>query len=102
MIRRILNKTRLLPWLKQRMTIRRINQIRQIEEQQVISQYPFSCNSPLTNEEKKKVQDLWGQVVPVTSFKEFEMFKKMYGFDERFFDSSTLRITTLMLNGRFS
>ena len=84
------------------MTTRRINQIRQIEEHQVISQYPSSCNSPLTNEEKRKVQDLWGQVVPVTSLKEFEMFKKMYGFDERFFDSSTLRITTLMLNGRFS
>lgn len=66
------------------MTTRRINQIRQIEEQRVISQYPSSCNSPLTYEEKRKVHDLWGQVVPVTSFKEFEMFKKMYGFDERF------------------
>lgn len=74
----------MLPWLKQRRTTGRINQIRHIEELQVVSQYPSSCNSPLTKEEKDKVQALWGQVVPVTSFKEFEMFKHQYGFDERF------------------
>lgn len=84
MIHNILNKVGILPWIIRRRTAKRISQIRDIEERQVISQYPASCNSPLTEEEKKEVKDLWGQVVPVTSYKEFEMFKHIYGFDARF------------------
>jgi len=57
-----------------------------IEERLVVCNYPSSCNEPLTDKEKKQVENMWGGIVklPITSFKEYEMFKHIYGFDARF------------------
>ncbi len=63
---------------------RRICSERKREEYYVISNYSSEKTSTLTDEEKQQVDELWGGLVPITSYKEFEMFKFIHGFDARF------------------
>lgn len=63
---------------------RRIDAERAREELAVVSQYPEGAAVPLTEDERRQVAALWGQLTPVTSWKEYGLFKRMYGFDARF------------------
>lgn len=84
MLKRLLRKTCLYAYFKRLKLDKRINAERRREERLVTVNYPADKTEPLTAEEKKQVGKLWGQLLPVNSYKEFEMFKKMYGFDPRF------------------
>lgn len=57
---------------------------RENEEQVSLLGVPGQMYAPLTNAEKDEVKALWGQVVDVTSYKEFEVYKGVRGFDARF------------------
>lgn len=63
---------------------KRIESERTREEYYVTCNYSVDKTEPLTKLEKQQINNLWGQLLPITSYKEFEMFKKMYGFDARF------------------
>lgn len=84
MIRRILYKLGVYKKLSSVRLQRRIDSERIREEYYVTCNYPIEKTEPLSDSEKRQVDALWGQLLPVTSYKEFEMFKKMYGFDARF------------------
>lgn len=84
MIRKILYKVGVLQKISSLRLQRRITLERSREEYYVTSNYSVDKTKPLTDSEKKQIDALWGQLVPVTSYKEFEMFKKVYGFDSRF------------------
>ena len=84
MIRRILRKIGFLPWLSKRKLARRINAERNREEKLVVELIDPSCFTPLTTDEKLKVDALWGQLLPITSYKEYEFFKYASGFDPRY------------------
>lgn len=84
MIRRILYKLGVYQKMSSLRLQKRIDSERMIEEHNVIRNYSMDKTSALTESEKEEINSLWGQLLPVTSYKEFEMFKKMYGFDSRF------------------
>lgn len=70
--------------LKKAYVTKVINRERKYEESLIINNYPKNVFTPLTNEEKKKVCDLWGVFSSHISFKEYEVYKTVRGFDERF------------------
>lgn len=84
MIKKILRKIRLRSRLAKFKLKKRIDAERNQEEFLVTKNYPVDKTEPLTKEEKDAVARLWGQLLPVKSYCEFEMFKKMHGFDQRF------------------
>ena len=84
MLRKILRKLGLLRYLSKIKTERRVNAERSREEYFVTVNYDSEKTEPLTEKEKKEIDNLWGKIVPIRSYREFEMFKKMYGFDARF------------------
>ena len=57
---------------------------RKREESLIISNYPSNVFLALTPEEKNKVIKLWGGISSEISFKEYEVYKYLRGFDERF------------------
>lgn len=61
-----------------------INKERKYEEYLILKNYPKDSFTPLTDDEKKKVYDLWGTFSSHISLKEYEVYKKVNGFDERF------------------
>lgn len=79
-----LRKLGILQILSKNRLQKRICNERTYEEFLVMQNFSEDRKEPLTEEEKKQVDELWGHLLPVTSYKEFEMFKKMYGFDARF------------------
>lgn len=81
---RLLDKTGISQKISSKRLQKRINSERVREEYYVTRNYPLDKTEPLTESEKQQIVDLWGALLPVTSFKEFEMFKKMKGFDPRF------------------
>ena len=84
MLKKILRKLGLLHHLSKIITERRVNAERNREEYLVTVNYGSEKTEPLTEKEKKEIDNLWGILVPIKSYREFEMFKKMYGFDPRF------------------
>lgn len=84
MIRRILYKLGIPQKLYAHRLQKRIDAERAVEEYSVIHNYSIDKTESLLDSEKNQVNELWGQLLPVTSYKEYEMFKKMYGFDARF------------------
>ena len=70
--------------IRRRRFLNRINQHRQREEDLVVKEFASDKNELLTDDEKQQVNELWGQLMPITSYKEYEMFKKQFGFDARF------------------
>lgn len=84
MIKRLLKKTGLQPWLSELRLTKRINAERTCEEKLVVEQINSSCFTPLTMDEKLKIDALWGQLLPITSYKEYEFFKYVSGFDPRY------------------
>lgn len=84
MIHRILSKLGITKKVSSLRLQKRINRERTIEELQVTCNYTANKTEALTATEKEEINALWGQLLPVTSFKEYEMFKKIYGFDARF------------------
>lgn len=84
MIRKILHKSGITKKISLHKLQKRINKERAIEERQVICNYTADKTEALTDDEKAQINALWGQLIPVTSYKEYEMFKKVYGFDARF------------------
>lgn len=84
MIHRILHKLGVIQKVSTCRLQKRIDAERAIEEYYVTRNYSFDKTEPLSYSEKNQVNELWGQLVPITSYKEFEMFKKIYGFDARF------------------
>ena len=84
MLRKILRKLGMLRYLSKIKTERRVNAERDREEYLVTVNYGSEKTEPLTEKEKKEIENLWGKVVPIRSYREFEMFKKMHGFDPRF------------------
>lgn len=83
-IHRILRKLGITQMISARRLQKRIDSERKREEYYVTSNYSADKTEPLTKSEKQQIDNLWGQLLPVTSYKEFEMFKKVYGFDARF------------------
>lgn len=63
---------------------KRILKERKVEESLIISSYPPNVFVALTPEEKNKVIKLWGGISSEISFKEYEVYKYLRGFDERF------------------
>ena len=61
-----------------------VNEERKSEEYLVTKNYSTDKTCKLTPDEIQRVERLWGSLVDVISLKEYEMYKKMCGFDERF------------------
>ena len=83
-IHRVLRKLGIIKKISKLRLQKRIDSERTCEEYYVTCNYSEDKTEPLTKTEKKQIDEIWGQLLPVTSYKEFEMFKKMYGFDARF------------------
>lgn len=99
MIRSILKKIGIYQKITKRRLEKRINAERAREEWLVTSNYTSDKTVPLTAEEKRQIDSLWGQLLPINSYKEFEMFKKIYGFDARFLTHNIyLPIVARLLN----
>lgn len=86
MLYRILYKLGILDLFYKYRFKRRIRKEREREEALVINNFSEDKFEALTLEEKTQVDSLWGNIcnIEVTSYREFEMFKKLYGFDARF------------------
>lgn len=84
-ILKILRKLGIIQKISSMRLQKRIDSERTREEFLVTHNYSVDKTEPLTEVEKKQVDELWGgQLLRVTSYKEFEMFKKIHGFDARF------------------
>lgn len=70
--------------LKKAYVVKKIAEERKKEEWAIMKNYPDDVHAPLTKEEKKKIYNLWGVFSSRISFKEYEVFKKIRGFDERY------------------
>ena len=84
MIRKILSMFGITKRISSYKISKRINTERTIEERLVMCNFTVNKTEALTNFEREQINALWGPLLPVTSYKEFEMFKKIYGFDARF------------------
>lgn len=84
MIRSLLYKFGLIQKISYMRLQKRINSERTREEYYVTSNYTADKTEPLTDLEKSQIDALWGQLLHITSYKEFEMYKKIHGFDARF------------------
>ena len=58
------------------------------EERLVIDHLALSSFTPLTSNEKKSIIKLWGVISKNISFKEYEVFKTIRGFDPRYLSHS--------------
>lgn len=69
------------------------------EEFLVVREFSSDKFLQLSESEKSQVAKLWGQLMPINSFKEYEMFKKQYTFDPRFLTHNVyLPIVAHLLN----
>lgn len=83
MIRYILNKIGLFNLLSSRRLRNRVRRERKWEERLVVQNFQPDKFTELTSDEKKQVDNLWGQLVSLESYREFEFFKHINGFDSR-------------------
>ena len=90
MIKRILRKTGVSRLVKKHLLNRRIKAERIREEHLVTEHLHEGKFIPLTAEEKEMVDALWSGIdgIKQPSYREFEMFKYIYGFDARFLTHS--------------
>lgn len=54
------------------------------EEQIVVRNFKPDCFTPLSKQEKQSILNLWGGISKHISFKEYEAFKKVNGFDPKY------------------
>lgn len=101
MIRQILDKIGIFQFLREYRLNRHINAERFREENLVIGHLSIDKFTPLTIEEQQQIKKTWGGVAKLSeiSFREFEMFKHVKGFDARFLTHSHyLPIIARLLN----
>ncbi|MDE5773654.1 MAG: hypothetical protein K2H86_04265 [Muribaculaceae bacterium] len=86
MIRSILRKLGITHFVRRRLLLGRINRERRNESNLITSGIPSSYFEPLTPGERNQIIELWGGIDEIKdiNFREFEMFKRMNGFDARY------------------
>ena len=101
MVRRFLQKIGLTKIIKRQLLQRKIISERRNEENMVVGNLSTDKFEPLTRKEQEQVKELWGTIQNISyiSYKEFEMFKRIRGFDARFLTHSIyLPIIARLLN----
>lgn len=86
MIRELLRKSGIIQAVRNYRLKKRINTEQSHEEQLVVDNISKDKFTPLTTTEKQQIDDLWKDLYLTSkvSYKEFEMFKYICGFDARF------------------
>lgn len=101
MVAQILNKIGILPAIHKYRLKQRILAERKREGDLIANHLKNDCFIPLLQSEKEAVNHLWGWIYclyPI-DYREFEMFKKIYGFDARFLTHNNyLPIIARLLN----
>lgn len=86
MIRQILDKFGIIQAIKRYRMSRQVNAEKVREENLVIGHLSDDKFLPLSASEKEQIEELWGSIDNISerSYREFEMFKKLNGFDARY------------------
>lgn len=81
MMRKMMNAVRRM--IAEKRLKDRILRERFVEERIVLAHVEKGDFDPLTEDEQRQVQSLWGQLVPDISFKEYEVYKRHFGFNPK-------------------
>lgn len=86
MVRQVIDKLGIIQAIKRYRMKRQVNAERVREEKLVTGHLSDDKFLPLTASEKEQIEELWGSMdnISESSYREFEMFKKLNGFDARY------------------